>query len=62
MVGELDRLDILALQCLYTEREVSKITEFIDKLCYINNDPPLKNYADTGLYDDILETEIKEKE
>jgi hypothetical protein len=50
--GELDRPHLLGLLCLYTEREVSKITEFIDKLCYINNDPPLQNYADTSLYDD----------
>ena len=78
--GEPSRLHTLAVLCLYTDREVSKITEFIDKLCYINNDPPLKNYADTSLYDDenvkilaafytrarelyddIIETEIKEK-
>ena len=49
---ELDRLHLLALLCLYTQREISKITGFIDELCYINNDLPLKNYVDTSLYDD----------
>ena len=49
---EKNRLHLLALLCLYTEREVSKITEFIDQLCYINNDPPMRNYTDISLYDD----------
>lgn len=51
-VAEPDRLHILGLLCLHTEREVSKITKFVDELCYINNDPPLRNYTDTSLYDD----------
>ena len=50
--GKPDRMHLLVLICLYTDREVSKITEFIDELCNINNDPPLKNYSDTTLYDD----------
>ncbi|MDQ6904290.1 MAG: hypothetical protein M3139_14930 [Bacteroidota bacterium] len=49
---KIDRLHLLALLCLYTQREVSEITKFVDEMCYINNDPPLKDYTDTSLYDD----------
>lgn len=50
--GELDRMTLLAVLCLYTEREVSKIIELINKLCEINNEPPLNTYADISYYDD----------
>ena len=50
--GEMDRIRLLALLCLYTEREVIKITELINKLCILNNEPPLNTYPDIGYYDD----------
>jgi hypothetical protein len=50
--GEMDRIRLLAVLCLYTEREVSKITELINKLCILNNEPPLNTYPDIGYYED----------
>jgi hypothetical protein len=50
--GDLDRISLLAVLCLFTEREVIKITDLIDKLCILNNEPPLNTYADISYYDD----------
>lgn len=50
--GEMDRISLLAVLCLYTEQEVIKITELINKLCILNNEPPLNTYADISYYDD----------
>ena len=50
--GDMDRISLLAVLCLYTEREVIKITELINKLCVLINEPPLDTYPDISYYDD----------
>ncbi|MGH2648483.1 MAG: hypothetical protein ACRDE8_12980, partial [Ginsengibacter sp.] len=65
--AKVNRLETLAILMLYTEREVSKIIPMIDKLCVINEEPPITNYANppycndenvkliAGFYDKVLE-------
>jgi hypothetical protein len=49
---KLDRSEILGMLLLYTEQVVSEIHIFINKLCDINFDPPMTDYANTTGYDD----------
>ncbi|HUZ61813.1 MAG TPA: hypothetical protein VMU83_23750 [Hanamia sp.] len=50
--GVADRKTLLCVLLVYTLQEVNELPILINKICGLNLDPPMKDFANTDYYDD----------